>query len=200
MRFTLCLLVLAMSGALAVAAETAKPRVRLETNKGTIIVELEPAKAPKTVANFLQYVRDGYYSNMIFHRCIKNFMIQGGGVTERFAGKPLRPPIENEAANGLRNTRGTIAMARTGEVHSATAQFFINLKDNPFLDYRDSTAEGFGYCAFGKVVSGLEVVDAIAAVPTGPAGPYASDVPKEPVIILKATVDEPAKAEPPPAK
>jgi cyclophilin family peptidyl-prolyl cis-trans isomerase len=183
-------LVLLLLPLLAAAAPTTKtkPRVRLDTSKGPIVVELDPAKAPETVANFLQYVKDGHYDGMIFHRVIPGFMIQGGGVTAEFAGKPLRPPIKNEAANGLSNARGTIAMARTSDVNSATAQFFINLKDNTFLDHKDDTPRGFGYCVFGKVVKGMDVVDAIAKVPTGAGGPFAQDVPKETVTIVHASV------------
>ncbi|MGE5234893.1 MAG: peptidylprolyl isomerase [Acidobacteriota bacterium] len=160
----------------------------METNKGVIVIELDPEKAPKTVANFLEYVRTGHYFGTIFHRVIPGFMIQGGGVTADFQGKPLRDPIENEAGNGLKNLRGTVAMARTNAVNSATAQFFINLKDNPFLDYKNSTPDGFGYCVFGKVVEGMDVVDAIAKIPTGSGGPFAKDVPKTPVVIGNVTV------------
>ncbi len=179
----------------ALAAGEAKPRVRLETNKGTIVLELDAAKAPKTVANFLQYVRDKYYDGLIFHRVIKGFMIQGGGVTIDYKAKPTRPAIVNEAGNGLRNLRGTVVMARTGEVNSATGQFFINHKDNAFLDHRDDSLQGFGYCVFGRVVEGMDVVDAIASIPTGSGGPFASDVPTAPVMIMKAVVvgeDKPA--------
>ncbi len=174
--------------ALALAAPTAKPRVRLETNKGAIVLELDAAKAPKTVDNFLTYVRDKYYDGLIFHRVIPGFMAQGGGVTIDYRPKQARPPIVNEAGNGLANRRGTIAMARTGEVNSATGQFFINLKDNSFLDHTGESAQNFGYCVFGKVVEGMDVVDAIAKIPTGPGGPFASDVPKEPVMIKRAVV------------
>ncbi len=172
----------------AASGESAKPRVRLETSKGVIVVELDPAKAPKTVANFLEYVRAGAYSGTIFHRVIPNFMIQGGGVTADYKQVKTRPPVANEAGNGLPNLRGTIAMARTNVVDSATAQFFINLKDNAFLNHRDESPQGFGYCVFGRVVEGMDVVDAIAAMPTGPGGPFASDVPTEPVVIKSATL------------
>lgn len=174
----------------AVEATKAAPRVRIETTKGSIVLELYPDKAPKTVANFLEYVQTGHYIGTIFHRVIPGFMIQGGGVTASFQGKPLRPPVVNEAGNGLKNLRGTMAMARTSEVDSATAQIFINLKDNAFLDHKDETPQGFGYCVFGKVVEGMSVVDAIAALPTGPGGPFAKDVPKEAVIITKAVLVE----------
>jgi peptidyl-prolyl cis-trans isomerase A (cyclophilin A)/peptidyl-prolyl cis-trans isomerase B (cyclophilin B) len=168
-------------------AEGANPQVRVETNKGVIVMELYPDKAPKTVENFLGYVKTGHYIGTIFHRVIPNFMIQGGGVTQEFQGKPLRPPVINEANNGLSNKRGWVAMARTSEVNSATAQFFINLKDNQFLDFKSATPEGYGYCVFGKVVEGMDVVDKIAAIPTGAAGPYQQDVPKDPVVIIKVT-------------
>jgi len=181
--------------AVALAAGEAKPRVRMETNKGVIVVEVDPAKAPKTVANFLQYVRDKYYDGLIFHRVIKGFMIQGGGVTIDYREKPKRESIVNEAGNGLKNLRGTIAMARTGEVNSATGQFFINHKDNAFLDHTDNSSQGFGYCVFGKVVEGMDIVDKIANIPTGSGGPFGRDVPTEPVMIMKAViVDEGAPA------
>jgi len=174
--------------AVALAAGEGKPRVRLETNKGVIVVELESAKAPKTVANFLTYVRAKYYDGLIFHRVIKGFMIQGGGVTIDYREKPKRPAIVNEAGNGLKNLRGTIVMARTGEVNSATGQFFINHKDNGFLDHTDDSPQGFGYCVFGKVVEGMDIVDRIANLTTGSGGPFAKDVPVEPVMIMKAVV------------
>jgi cyclophilin family peptidyl-prolyl cis-trans isomerase len=151
-------------------APVAKPRVQLLTSYGPIVVELESELAPITVANFLQYVKDGHYKGTIFHRVIEGFMIQGGGLLENLDEKPLRAPILNEAPQtfraGLKNTRGTIAMARTGSPHSASAQFYINTKDNPSLDYRDMTEEGYGYCAFGRVVSGMEAVDKIEKVKT----------------------------------
>ncbi len=165
-----------------------KPRVALETSKGVIVVELEREKAPKTVANFLSYVRSGFYAGTVFHRVIPNFMIQGGGMTAEFTRKATGGPVPNEATNGLKNLRGTLAMARTAEVDSATSQFFINLRDNPHLDHHGSTPRDFGYCVFGRVVEGMEVVDAIAAIPTGPRGPFPADVPVETVTILKAVV------------
>ena len=178
----LCLAVAVIAG--VAVAEGANPQVRVETNKGVIVMELYPDKAPKTVENFLGYVKTGHYIGTIFHRVIPNFMIQGGGVTQEFQGKPLRPPVINEANNGLSNKRGWVAMARTSEVNSATAQFFINLKDNQFLDFKSATPEGYGYCVFGKVVEGMDVVDKIAAIPTGSGGPFQKDVPKDPVVIL----------------
>ncbi|MFH1176624.1 MAG: peptidylprolyl isomerase [Acidobacteriota bacterium] len=170
------------------AAPEGKAKVRLETSKGAIVIELDAAKAPVTVENFLTYVRARHYDGTIFHRCIRNFMIQGGAWTIDFRPRPGRNPIANEAGNGLSNLRGTIAMARTGEINSATSQFFINLVDNKGLDHRNESAEGFGYCVFGKVVEGTDVVDAIAAIPTGAGGQFDRDVPKEMVIITKATV------------
>jgi len=147
-----------------------KPRVRLSTTYGPIVVELEPSLAPTTVANFLRYVKEGHYSGTVFHRVIPGFMIQGGGYLSDLSEKPTHEPIRNEAASaflgGLKNTRGTLAMARTGDPHSATAQIYINTVDNPALDYRASTESGFGYCAFGRVVEGMEVVDKIEKVHT----------------------------------
>ncbi|MBI4915405.1 MAG: peptidyl-prolyl cis-trans isomerase [Acidobacteria bacterium] len=171
-------------------AFAADPRVRIETSKGTIVLELYPEKAPQTVANFLEYVRTGHYFGTTFHRVIPGFMIQGGHFQSDFQMPPTRPAILNEAANKLKNLRGTIAMARTGDPNSATDQFFINLKHNDFLDYRNDTADGIGYCVFGKVVEGMDVVDAIAKVPTGSGGPFPKDVPRPPVVIKGATLLE----------
>ena len=155
--------------------------IKLTTNHGVISLELNAEKAPKTVANFLAYVEAGHYNNTIFHRVIKNFMIQGGGFTPTMSQKKTHDPVKNEAKNGLKNARGTIAMARTSDPHSATAQFFINHKDNDFLDYPGQ--DGWGYTVFGKVTGGMEVVDAIATVPTGSSGGF-RDVPTETVTIL----------------
>jgi peptidyl-prolyl cis-trans isomerase B (cyclophilin B) len=166
-----------------------RPRVALETSKGRIVLELDPAKAPKTVENFLGYVRQGHYDGTIFHRVIRNFMIQGGGFDASMRQKPVGAPIANEASNGLRNLRGTIAMARTMDPHSATAQFFINTVDNRPLDYTSSTPQGWGYAVFGQVVEGMDVVDAIERVATTTRAPH-RDVPAEPVAIVKATVVE----------
>jgi peptidyl-prolyl cis-trans isomerase B (cyclophilin B) len=168
----------------------ANPRVKLETTQGVLVIELTPRLAPRTVDNFLQYVEDGFYDGTLFHRVIKGFMIQGGGLTETMERKPTRPPIENEAANGLKNRRGSIAMARTGDPHSATAQFFINTMDNPSLDFREKSVQGWGYCVFGRVVQGMEVVDAIEAVKTGRRAGR-QDVPLEPVILRRASVVTP---------
>ncbi len=168
------------------------PRVQVETSKGSFVIELAADKAPVTVANFLQYVRSGFFDGTVFHRVIPGFMVQGGGFTADLERKAARPPIANEAANGLSNLRGTVAMARTGEVDSATSQFFVNLVDNTYLDHRDGTPRGFGYCVFGRVVEGMDVVDAIAAVPTGTVHGLAN-VPLEPVVIKRITVLESPK-------
>jgi len=161
----------------------------MKTSLGDITLELDYTKAPKTCANFEQYVAKGHYNGTIFHRVIAGFMIQGGGMDSLMAEKPTLPAIENEAANGLKNLRGTIAMARTNAVHSATSQFFINVVDNAFLNHRSPDPQGFGYCVFGKVVSGMETVDAIRAVPTGTKGMH-RDVPTQPVVIQSVTLVE----------
>jgi peptidyl-prolyl cis-trans isomerase B (cyclophilin B) len=158
------------------------PIVIIETSKGTMTAELWADKAPKTVENMLAYIDDEFFDGLIFHRVIPDFMIQGGGLDDGMNKKATRGPVVNEATSELRNDRGTLAMARTGEVNSATAQFFINLVDNGFLNHQDETAQGFGYCAYGKVTDGMEVVDAIAAVATGRIGHH-DDVPTEPVTI-----------------
>ncbi len=163
-------------------------KVKLATSAGDIVVELDAAKAPKTVANFVEYVKAGQYDGTVFHRVISNFMIQGGGMTADMKEKPTRAPIPLESGNGLDNLRGTIAMARTMDPNSATAQFFINVKDNAFLNKAQS-ADGNGYAVFGKVVSGMDVVDKIRAVPTGTKGMH-RDVPLEPVTINKATLEK----------
>jgi len=164
------------------------PQVELKTSQGNIVVELYADRAPKTVANFLQYVKEGYYGGTIFHRVIDGFMIQGGGFDRDMREKSkTRAPIENEAGSGLKNDIGTLAMARTPNPHSASAQFFINLKDNDFLNYREPTPQGYGYAVFGKVTRGMEVVTKIAKVATANAGPH-QNVPREPVIIESATV------------
>jgi len=162
-------------------------KVTLETTKGTITLELNEEKAPETVKNFLQYVKDGHYDGTVFHRVIDGFMIQGGGFTKDMTQKKTRDAIRNEAMNGLKNLRGTIAMARTMVVDSATSQFFINLVDNSFLDFQNPTPQGFGYAVFGKVTDGMDVVDSIAKVKTGSVGPF-QNVPEEPVVIRKVTV------------
>jgi cyclophilin family peptidyl-prolyl cis-trans isomerase len=173
---------------LAVAqTPAAATKVLMKTSKGDITLELYPAKAPVTVKNFLSYVKDKYYDGTIFHRVMPNFMIQGGGLTAELHEKSSKTSIKNEAANGLKNARGTVAMARTPDVDSATCQFFINLKDKAFLDHRDNTPDRFGYCVFGKVVAGMDVVDAIAKVRTGTRRGM-DDVPLEPVTILSVEV------------
>jgi cyclophilin family peptidyl-prolyl cis-trans isomerase len=177
-------LVLLLAAPLAFAGT----RVHMDTSSGAIVLELEDEKAPKTVDNFLQYVRAGYYDGTIFHRVIDDFMIQGGGYTKDFQKKATRAPVENEADNGLENTRGTIAMARTGDPHSATAQFFINVKDNDSLNYTAPNPRGWGYTVFGQVVEGMDVVDSIRKAATGPGGPFPENVPQTPVIIEKATI------------
>jgi len=182
---TLLIIIAAALGCTSALAEN--PRVELKTNQGPIIVELFPDKAPKTVANFLQYVKDGFYNGTVFHRVIDGFMIQGGGFDREMREKTARPPIENEAGNGLKNAVGTLAMARTPNPHSASAQFFINVKDNDFLNHREPTPQGYGYAVFGKVALGMDVVNKIAKVATGNAGPH-QNVPREPVIIESATV------------
>ena len=156
--------------------------VILHTNHGDIGIELYAEQAPKTVANFLAYARAGHFDNTLFHRVIDGFMIQGGGFTSDFRQKPTRPPIENEAANGLKNDRYSVAMARTSDPHSATAQFFINVADNDFLNHRSRDANGWGYCVFGRVVSGTDVVDRIKAVATGDRGMH-QNVPREDVLL-----------------
>jgi cyclophilin family peptidyl-prolyl cis-trans isomerase len=164
-------------------------KATIETSMGTITVELDDAKAPVTVTNFIEYVKSGHYDGTIFHRVIDGFMIQGGGFTKDMNQKETRAPIKNEAANGLKNARGTLAMARTMIVDSATSQFFINLVDNEFLDYRGPDPRMFGYAVFGKVTDGMEVVDRIAKVKTGFAGPH-QNVPEEPVVIRKVHLVE----------
>lgn len=177
----------------SLSTQAENTKVEIKTNQGNVVLELYPDKAPITVRNFLQYVDDGFYKNTIFHRVIPDFMIQGGGIDTSFSQKPTRSPIQNEAANGLKNETGTIAMARTSDPHSATAQFFINVANNDFLNYKAPSQSGFGYTVFGKVISGIDVVKKIAAMPTGPKGPFASDVPKTSVVIedmLRIPVDE----------
>ena len=179
-------LVLWMCTGLSLAAGSL-PLVKLTTNQGDIVVELDSAAAPKTVNNFLAYVKDGFYDGAIFHRVIAGFMIQGGGFDADMKRKSPRPTIPNEADNGLLNRTGTIAMARTADPHSASSQFFINVKDNAFLDHRGKTSQGWGYCVFGKVVDGMAVVRAIENVPTTSRSGM-RDVPKAPVVIEQATV------------
>ncbi len=172
------------------AALAADPQVELKTSMGTITLELYPDKAPKSVENFLQYVRDGHYKGTIFHRVIPGFMIQGGGFNVDFVQKKTRAPIQNEASNGLRNDKYTIAMARTSDPHSATAQFFINVNDNAALNFAPGNA---GYAVFGKVVQGVDVINRIAAIETGPGVPPHRDVPRKPIVIEDAKLLPAAK-------
>ncbi len=167
----------------------ANPKVLMETSKGDITIELYENEAPRTVKNFLSYASEGFYNNLIFHRVIKDFMIQGGGMDSEMRQKDPKPPIKNEARRGLGNNRGTIAMARTNVVDSATAQFFINVKDNDFLNHTDKTARGFGYAVFGEVIKGMDVVDSIARVKTGIFNGF-RDVPKEPILIKNVSMIE----------
>ncbi|MCW5625480.1 MAG: peptidyl-prolyl cis-trans isomerase [Burkholderiales bacterium] len=168
-------------------ASAANPVVELKTSAGIIAIELYPEKAPKSVDNFLRYVKDGFYKGTIFHRVIPGFMAQGGGFTANMQQKPVREAVSNEADNGLKNTVGTVAMARTNDPHSATAQFFINVSDNDFLNHTNKTARGWGYAVFGKVVRGLDVVQRMVQVPTGSTGPF-ENVPLEPIVIEDARV------------
>jgi len=178
----------------SLSAHAANPAVEIRTNQGSFTLELYPDKAPKTVENFLRYVKGGFYKGTLFHRVIGNFMIQGGGYDRNYLEKDTFPPIRNEAANGLKNEAFTIAMARTPDPHSASAQFFINVKDNPFLDHTAPTPRGWGYAVFGRVVKGTEVVTKISKVRTGAAGPFPSDAPLEPVVIEDAVLlGQPAK-------
>jgi cyclophilin family peptidyl-prolyl cis-trans isomerase len=164
------------------------PVVNMQTSMGTIVIKLYAEKAPKTVENFLGYVNEGFYEGTIFHRVIEDFMIQGGGFTKDYQQKPAHEPIRNEANNGLNNVRGTVAMARTSHPHSATAQFFINVEDNNFLDHTGQSWKGWGYTVFGKVIEGMDVVDKIKKIETGPGGSFLKDVPQIPVVIEKMSV------------
>ena len=163
------------------------PVVELDTNMGAIVIELNEEKAPKTVENFLNYVKSGHYDGTIFHRIIDGFMIQGGGMDAEMNEKATNAPVENEADNGLKNDAGTIAMARTQDPHSATSQFFVNVKDNDFLNHSGRNMQGWGYTVFGKVTSGMDVIEKMRGVPTARFGMHA-DVPKEPVVIKSATI------------
>lgn len=194
---TTCIFTLLLAANSYVFADN--PNVRMETTKGTVLIELYPDKAPRTVENFLRYVNAGKYDGTIFHRVIKDFMNQGGGYTPDFKKVETFAPIQNEADNGLKNTRGTIAMARTGDPHSATNQFFINTADNAFLDHTDKTMRGWGYCVFGTIVDGMDVMDRIARIKTGAGGPLNQDVPQEEILIQKVSVIEKAPKPEPPA-
>ncbi len=181
--------VLALCAALVFSAPALadNPRVELKTSRGPIVIELYPDKAPRTVDNFLQYVKSGFYNGTVFHRVIDGFMIQGGGMDTDLKEKRTRAPIMNEAISGLKNERGTVAMARTSDPNSATAQFFINLKDNDFLNFKSPTPQGWGYAVFGKVVQGMDVVGNIAKTPTGTVGDF-ENVPKSRIVIESATL------------
>ena len=183
------IIMMTISSVSASEEKNENPEIILETTKGKIVLQLDAKKAPVTVSNFKDYVESGHYDGTIFHRVIPGFMIQGGGFTPDMRQKPVKDPIKNEADNGLKNKRGTIAMARTPTPHSATAQFFINTEDNSFLDHKSKDIKGWGYAVFGKVIEGMDVVDSIASVKTGIKGGH-RDVPVEPVVILKATVKE----------
>jgi len=185
LKYFLKPLVVLSAAAAAPGALGADPQVDLKTDAGTIRLELYPGKAPKTVENFLKYVKDGHYNGTIFHRVIPGFMVQGGGMTPNMAQKPTRSPVPIESKNGLKNELGSVAMARTSDPNSATAQFFINLASNSFLDYPGQ--DGYGYTVFGKVVSGMDVVNKIAATPTGTQGMH-RDVPRTPILIESASV------------
>ncbi len=181
------ILLLLVASLMSLPALAENPQVELNTSQGTIVVEVYADRAPKSAANFLQYVKDGFYNGTIFHRVIDNFMIQGGGFDRDMREKPTRAPIENEAANGLKNDTGTLAMARTPNPHSATAQFFINVKNNDFLNYREATPQGYGYAVFGRVTKGMDVVMKIAKTATGTTGRF-QDVPREPIVIKTASI------------
>jgi cyclophilin family peptidyl-prolyl cis-trans isomerase len=181
------------------AALAANPKVELKTSLGAVVIELYPENAPKTVENFLQYVKDGFYDGTIFHRVIPGFMAQGGGFTPNYQQKPVRPAIRNEAGNGLRNAVGTVAMARTADPHSATAQFFINVSENDFLDFKSPDDKGYGYTVFARVTSGMEVVQKMIQTPTATVGPH-QNVPRQPIVIERARLlDDAAAAKPKPA-
>jgi cyclophilin family peptidyl-prolyl cis-trans isomerase len=188
MRFMSLAAAFIVAAIVSVSAHAANPRVELKTTAGTMVIELYADKAPKTVDNFLRYVNDGFYKGTIFHRVIPGFMIQGGGFTQDFKQKPTREPVVNEAANGLQNTVGTLAMARTSDPQSATAQFFINVADNAFLDFKAPTPRGYGYAVFGKVIEGMDVAKKIVSTQTGPGGPFPTDVPQTPIVIEDARV------------
>ncbi|OQW94364.1 MAG: hypothetical protein BWK79_06205 [Beggiatoa sp. IS2] len=175
-----------------IAQSAEVPIVELQTTMGTIVLELNAEKAPKSVENFLSYAKEGFYEGTIFHRVINNFMVQGGGYTKEYEKKPTHAPVVNEATNGLKNLRGTVAMARTGDPDSATSQFFINVKDNDFLDYRPSTSGGSGYTVFAKVIKGMETAEKIQQVATGASGPFQKDVPQTPILIEKVKISKAA--------
>ncbi len=169
-------------------ADTARPVVHMQTSMGEIVLELDAVKAPQSVENFIRYVREGFYDGTVYHRVIDGFMIQGGGFTQDYQRKDTHEPVRNEADNGLLNKRGTIAMARTNDPHSATAQFFINIADNRFLNHSSQTPRGWGYAVFGRVTNGMDTVDRIRRTPTGAGGPFPGDVPATAIVIEKVTI------------
>ena len=188
--FALSCLSAGVGAGAAQGAEPDPPRVTFETTHGSFVLELDPTSAPETVENFLGYVREGFYEGTLFHRVIAGFMVQGGGFTTDFRQPRTRAPIRNEADRAGANDRGSIAMARTSDPHSATAQFFINVADNDFLNHRGRTPQGWGYTVFGRVVEGMETVDRIAALPTGRSGPFPKDVPQEAAVIRKTRIHD----------
>jgi cyclophilin family peptidyl-prolyl cis-trans isomerase len=192
-----CLLPLLFVLLFSPAALAANPKVEMKTTLGLVVLELYPENAPKTVENFLQYVKDGFYDGTIFHRVIPGFMAQGGGFTPNLQQKTVRAPIRNEAGNGLRNATGTVAMARTADPHSATAQFFINVSENDFLDFKSPDDKGYGYTVFARVTSGMDVVQKMLQIPTSTVGPH-QNVPRTPIVIERARLleDAPAKTKP----
>ena len=189
------LFILLLSLIAATTAYAANPKVELKTSMGPVVLELYPDNAPKTVENFLQYVKDGHYDGTIFHRVIPGFMIQGGGFSASMQEKKTRPAIRNEAGNGLRNAVGTVAMARTADPHSATAQFFINVSENDFLDFKSPDDKGYGYTVFARVTAGMDVVAKIVQMPTATIGPH-QNVPRQPVVIERARLLPEAPANP----
>lgn len=193
-----CLLPLLFVLLFSPAALAANPKVEMKTTLGIVVFELYPENAPKTVENFLQYVKDGFYNGTIFHRVIPGFMAQGGGFTPNLQQKTVRAPIRNEAGNGLRNATGTVAMARTADPHSATAQFFINVSENDFLDFKSPDDKGYGYTVFARVTSGMDVVQKMLQIPTSTVGPH-QNVPRTPIVIERARLLEDAPAKPKPA-
>jgi peptidyl-prolyl cis-trans isomerase A (cyclophilin A)/peptidyl-prolyl cis-trans isomerase B (cyclophilin B) len=187
-RHRLLTAILLLLCSLSAGIAAANPQVEFKTNVGSFVVELYADKAPATVDNFLRYVNDGFYRGTMFHRVIPGFVVQGGGYTKDYQQKPTREPVKNEAGNGLKNVTATLAMARTSDPHSATSQFFINLKDNSFLDHRAPNPREYGYTVFGRVVKGMDVVEKIAAIPTGAGGPFPAEVPQQAVIVEETKV------------
>lgn len=197
---TLRLFLAAMAMLTSLNSWAANLLVEMKTNQGNIVLELYPDKAPRTVENFLAYVKSGFYNGTVFHRVVNRFVVQGGGMTTELTPKPTLAPIQNEATNGLKNERGTLAMARTYDPDSATSQFFINLDSNKFLNHYKPEPDYYGYCVFGKVIKGMDVVDKIAGTSTGAAGPFQSDVPLEPIVIQDVSMTKLADASPSPTR